>query len=427
MSIPLDQLYHYINQCAQESWGDRVIIYRFYPHGSKDLKNLSFLDDYNHDQDIIVCPHVFCNDQEPLDFERYESESFHDQHTCEKISNNGLVKMNLRDYPENIWDYAILLHSEQRSSNLKQYENSAFIPVYYWSHALIARDWFRYAEYAEQHKQVRCQFLIYNRAWSGTREYRLKFAELLIRLGLSDYCQTSINPVEPELDIHYDSHKFKNPSWRPTTVLENFFATSTAHSHYSADFDIKDYEATDIEVVLETLFEDNRLHLTEKSLRPIACGQPFILAGTHGSLDYLRSYGFKTFGHIWDERYDLVEDPEERLIRIADLMKQIANWTPDQRNEKMSQARAIAEYNRQHFFSATFFKSIIGELKNNLNQAFLQLQQKNTSQLWLNIHEKIISTSFPHLPQSMLGRLSHKDLQEIVNRALELNLKNGKN
>jgi hypothetical protein len=48
--------------------------------------------------------------------------------------------------------------------------------------------------------------------------------------------------------------------------------------------------------------------LTEKALRPIACGQPFILAATPGSLQYLRSYGFKTFSGYIDETYDTIQE-----------------------------------------------------------------------------------------------------------------------
>ena len=40
MNVPLDRLYHYINNIAQEIYGDRVIIYRFFPHGSKNINNL---------------------------------------------------------------------------------------------------------------------------------------------------------------------------------------------------------------------------------------------------------------------------------------------------------------------------------------------------------------------------------------------------
>jgi hypothetical protein len=268
---------------------------------------------------------------------------------------------------------------------------------------MLSLDWFRYAEHVRQRKQVTKTFLIYSRAWSGTREYRLKFAELLIRLGLENQCQTTINPVEPELGIHYELHQFENPDWRPQTVLENYFPVSTAHSHYSADFDIRDYEATDIEVVLETLFDDDRLHLTEKSLRPIACEQPFILAGTHGSLEYLRSYGFRTFGHLWDEQYDLIEDPKERLIAIAGLMRQIANWDINTREHKMSQAKIIAAYNKQHFFSQEFFDLIITELKDNLTTGITQMRTE------LDVNS--FNDRWKH-------RLSFKEVREMLNNNL---------
>ena len=73
------------------------------------------------------------------------------------------------------------------------------------------------------------------------------------------------------------------------------------------------------------------------------------MASTAGSLEYLRNYGFITFNEIWDESYDTIEDPKERLIRIADLMKQITTWLPHQRENKIAKARAIAEYNKKLF------------------------------------------------------------------------------
>jgi hypothetical protein len=231
--------------------------------------------------------------------------------------------------------------------------------------------------------------LIYNRAWSNTREYRLRFAELLIHLNLQEHCNTSINPVEPELGIHYDSHQFKNSAWRPRTVLENHFPISQAHSHYSSDFDINEYNATDIEVVLETLFDDSRLHLTEKSLRPIAVGQPFILAGTHGSLEYLRSYGFKTFSECWDESYDLEVDPEKRLVKITELMMEITQWDESRYNKAVSQAQSIADYNKQYFFSSKFQQLIECERVNNLTHALAELENTNTGIAWAEQNKKL--------------------------------------
>jgi hypothetical protein len=424
MSIPLDRLYHYIKDVGQEIFKDSVVVYCFYPHGSRELGNLLSLKEFLTEYEIFLSPEIFCNDQEPLNYDLYETDEVIDRlgqpiakvREIFKRKNITFPRFNFRGQIASIWDQALLLHSEQRSVEVDQYQASQFIPVYYWSHAVIALDWFRYAQYVKQQKKVNKTFLIYNRAWAGTREYRLKFLDLLVRLGLENCCQTSVRPVDPELNMHYELHKFKNPSWRPANVLENFFPINTAASHYSADFDIEDYEATDIEVVLETLFDDGRLHLTEKSLRPIACAQPFILAGTQGSLEYLRSYGFKTFGMIWDERYDECADPEERLVRIADLMRQIANWGPWLREQKMAEARAIADYNRQHFFSQEFFNQITSELKTNLTQAFETLEATNTSKYFLE--RRKIFASDPDL--APFGRKNKSDeMRELIDKRIQ--------
>lgn len=418
MSIPLDKLYHYINDEACRIRNGPTQLYRFYPHGSKKIEDLTNLSDYT-EESRFMHPEIYCNDQEPLNYDLYETGMpvfWPEDKIIEvfKRKNITFPRLNFRGQVATIWDLAILLHSEKRSNEVDRYQSTQFVPVYYWCHAIISLDWYRFAQHVSQKKQVTKTFLIYNRAWSGTREYRLRFADLLIRLGLENNCKTSINPIEPELDIHYETHHFKNPVWRPSTVLENFFPTSDAHSSYSADFDIEDYEATDIEVVLETLFDDSRLHLTEKSLRPIACGQPFILAGTHGSLEYLRGYGFKTFGHIWDERYDLVEDPEERLIRIADLMRHIANWTQEVRECKIAEAQAIADYNKTYFFSAEFFNLVVSELKANLTNALIKLEDTNTASNYLNRRKTFASD--PELQQLAIDgkKLETRDLMLLV-------------
>jgi hypothetical protein len=397
MSIPLDRLYNYIDNMSRRICSGPVDVYRFYPHGSKkiqDLTNLNVLTE----EEFFTSPEIYCNDQEPLNYDLYTTGSAARLPTpeiLEVLARKGIEfpRLNFRGQVTTIWDQAILLHSETRSAQVEQYRSSQFIPAYYWCHAVIALDWFRYAQHVAQHKQVSKTFLIYNRAWTGTREYRLRFAELLITHGINEYCKTSICPVDSELGVHYNLHKFKNPTWQPTQQLENFFPLNTAPSHYSADFDLTDYQATDIEVVLETLFDDSRLHLTEKSLRPIACAQPFILASTHGALEYLRGYGFKTFRDIWDESYDQVEDPQERLLCLVDLMQKIADWPAHVKQQKIAQARTTAEYNRKHFFSKEFFNLIHSELETNLAGALDQLERTNTAGAYLHRYRVFRSDS----------------------------------
>lgn len=425
MSVPLDRLYNYIKDIIEEIHNGPILIYRFYPHGSKKIEDLLPLVPITENwSNKVISLEIFCNDQEPLNHKLYAQSIKPDDkkfaQLCQQHSID-FVHQNFRGPVKTVWDHSLLLHSEKRSAEILKYQNDKFISVYYWNHGIIARDWFRYAEHVNQQKQVQKTFLIYNRAWSGTREYRLKFLDFLVKLGLENHCHTSVNPVEPELDIHYETHHFENPKWRPSNVLENFFPISTAHSHYSADFDIHNYEATNIEVVLETLFDDSRLHLTEKSLRPIACAQPFILAGTYGSLEYLRSYGFKTFGHIWDESYDLVENSEERLIKITDLMKQITNWTPEQRTNNLTQAQAIADYNKEHFFSKIFFNNIINELKTNLTNAFIEAKNCNKSKYYLLLRDqlRINPTTFAFVKTIR----TDEEAEQVFNIALEYNRK----
>jgi hypothetical protein len=416
MSIPLDRLYHFVESVAQDIFQDRVIIYRFYPHGSKNVEDMVILksEDWQITQ---LNPALYCNDQEPLDYDYYKTVNRKPRAPFKES-----LPHFLKHYT--VYEKVLLLHSERQSVDVEKYQQDQFVPVYWWSHAVIALEWFRYARHVELKKQSKKTFLVYNRAWSGTREYRLRFVELLIQQNLQDSCQTSVNPVEPELGIHYDYHEFKNPAWRPQTVLEDYFPINGMPSHYSADFDVSDYDATDIEVVLETLFDDTRLHLTEKSLRPIALAQPFVLAATAGSLKYLRSYGFKTFSSIWDESYDNIENPKQRLHAIIDLMTQINNWELPTRERKLVEAQAISDYNRQHFFSQEFFNQVAGELTTNLTTALTEVEQTKDYQAWIDKWTQLLSdpdilTHFTNIESSIGFNLTAiNNMKTLINRKL---------
>ena len=406
MSIPLDRLYHYIESIAQDVCKSNIVIYRFYPHGSKKIEDLQRLTVYPW-KTSVLSPEIYCNDQEPLNYDYYESNPRALTTQIDQLVAQYLPSAFLNNFRQllSIWDRAILLHSEQRSANVEKYSYNGFIPVYYWSHAVISRDWFRYAEHVGQKKKVEQIFLVYNRAWSGTREYRLGFADRLIMSGLVDSTLMRISPVDPTIDKHYDLHAFEHAHWRPNNVIEKYFPLCKAESYYSADFDQTDYESTDIEVVLETLFDDLRLHLTEKTLRPIAMGQPFILAGTYGSLKYLHGYGFKTFSNCWDESYDMMSDSIERMNKIIEVMSNIVSMPLIKREEMLARACAIAEYNKRHFFSEEFKKQVENELINNMSVALTELEKTNTSQVWIDRRKKMLE--FSELKAVITGQVVH--------------------
>ena len=394
MSVPLDRLYNFLHDVCNHR---DLIIYRFFPHGSKNIEDLTVLFEYAGAYTVPTYrtyPQIVCHDQEPLDYDFYQSSDLARGHDwISEYLNGGNVPyaqpQNLRTYADNIYDKCILLHSEQQSTNVQKYQDSHFIPVYYWAHAVIALDWFRFANYVDiKPDKLQKQFLIYNRAWAGTREYRLKFVELLRQHQLVDDCQTSFNPVDPEHSVHYTAHEFKNSAFKPVHIQDTLPTTATL-SGSSADFTVNDYANTKFEVVLETLFDDNRIQLTEKILRPIACGHPFILASTPGSLAYLKNYGFKTFDGIINESYDTELDPVKRLNLIVTAMKTIAAWTPDEQLYNWRKIKEITNYNKQHFFSEQFFNLIINELKHNLAVAFTEMEETNTSKTFFDFKKTI--------------------------------------
>jgi hypothetical protein len=416
MSIPLDRLYYYIENIAQEVRQGDIVIYRFSPHGSKNIEDLSSIRKVDYFMNSVA-PQIYCNDQEPLNYDYYED----NLHMTPKWKNLFLdhgfdfENINFRRGYQNIYDRLVLLHSEQRSAEVEKYQKGQWITAYYWSHAIIARDWFRYAKHINLKKKVNKTFLIYNRAWSGTREYRLRFAEYLFRYGLIEHCKTFVTPIDEAVGVHYENHKFLNETWKPTLPIHGFFPKSWADSHSSADFSKEDYEETDIEVVLETLFDDTRLQLTEKTLRPIAVGQPFILASTHGSLEYLRSYGFKTFNSVWDESYDVIEDSHDRMVKIIETMEVIAGWSDSERESKMSMINSIVAHNKQHFFSNEFQNQVVGELRCNLHSALIEMEETNTSARFLEWRKKTSQVST--IREVMMEALPRSTLATIIKTA----------
>jgi len=393
MNIPIDNLYHWVQSIIPVP----TVIYRFYPHGSKNISDLTPLNTHNLEKltHFINIP-VVANDQEPLDYNVYtniDPVSLHcfligftehpEYPSVIEISSQLAVDKNLLAIPllhGSLYEQAILLHSEKNSADLEQYSQNNFLTVYYWCHAIIARDWYRFAEIDAQlvpQSHIQEKFLIYNRAWGNTREYRLKFMELLIEHGLHESSKTSISKMsEGNQGYHYRDHKFKNINFalKDSTVLD-LLKDNQCDSNESAQYNCDDFNSTAISVVLETMFDDSRIHLTEKILRPIACGHPFVLAAGPGSLEYLRSYGFRTFALWIDESYDQETDSLRRLEKIINSMNKINLLDATEFDQFLIEIRHIADFNKKHFFSDAFQQQVIEELKTNLTHAIQHIKK----------------------------------------------------
>lgn len=394
MSVPLDNLYHYVESQLEKP----ATLYLFYPHGGRKLTDLNILRHYSVEQTLRQ-PAVICHDQEPLMFDLHQDYQPEYRQALEKLTKDHremvgpddwlfLKNLNLQlgTYIPgvSVFDSTVLLHSEINSPEVQKYQAAGFECAYFWSHAFIARDWFRFAQFDVRNRPTGSfdqMFLIYCRGWTNSREYRLKFIELLTKYGLLD--STKISMLKQEEGIDVKDYQFRNKDFIVDDhEIFDSIAECTADSSASADYDYQDISSSVLSVVLETVYDGPRIHLTEKTLRAIACGHPFILAAAPGSLEYLRQYGFKTFTGLIDESYDRETDSLKRLEAICWSMNQIKNIPTDQLQSWYYQVRDIANYNRQHFFSSGFWNYISGELKHNVNRALDQVMQTR-GQKWM--------------------------------------------
>jgi hypothetical protein len=383
MTIPFDNIYDYIQDLDACK---NILLYIWKPHGSKNINDLT---PFRNVPNNLSWTSMIMHDQEPLMFDFFANSTVMEQWKQKGRKATALIRLNdfagfnLMSAPDDLFrnSYKLLCHSELKSSELEKYQHHGAIGVYYFAHALISRSWYQYAEYdpsLHATHEARENFLIYCRAWSGSREYRLKFLELVLAKKINSRALIFFNSQD---NGNYLDHKFANKNFVINQNL-NVLGSIVCSSNSSATYDSNHYAMTRFDVVLETLFDDTRWHLTEKIFRPIACAKPFVLVSTPGSLQYLREYGFETFGDIIDESYDDIVDPLSRLQAVTDLLASLNSRDAKELDQIESQCKEIAQRNQQRFFSEDFYNLLLTELQHNLSSAVAECHRYNHG--WLH-------------------------------------------
>ena len=248
---------------------------------------------------------------------------------------------------------------------------------YYFFHGWAALDWYRgydrtFLIKPWNKRTINKTFLAPNRIVAGERQHRLEMLYWIFRLGMSDnhISCPSVCPAE-NISILDAIQPLKSQYPDIETVFGNQslpmnFKEETDHPMHSCWLSLFDQSAESLlYLVTETVATGRRYHLTEKTFKPIALGMPFILVGTQGSLKYLRSYGFKTFSHLWDESYDDESDDSKRIEKIAQVLKQLEH---SDRQSIFESAQEIIEHNWNHFYNGGFEQILWQELQDMLNE-----------------------------------------------------------
>ena len=368
--IRIDEIYQntFWPWFKQNKIGTRIFLCD--PFGRSDPDSIISYDD----QSIQQQNYVFFFDQEPIDSNRHATTMVRIQdinHLC--LSKNGLPYKTEQVLP------GCIVTSEKDSETIAQICDQYNIPsAYYFFHGWAALDWYRgynqtFLMSSPQERVINKTFIMPNRIIAGQRQHRLLMLYHSFMNNLKDNWIScpAICPAE-NIDINTAVRSLSRtyPDIGDVFFRQTFpmqFPGETNHPMHSCWLSLFDESAECLlYLVTETVATGRRLHLTEKTFKPICLQMPFIIVGTAGSLEYLHSYGFKTFSSLWDESYDGESNDIVRLEKIAQLLKELDALSQKEKQELFHASNDIIQHNYNHFYNGGFEKILWAELINML-------------------------------------------------------------
>ena len=250
---------------------------------------------------------------------------------------------------------------------------------YYFYHGWACQDWFRGYDKTFLIPRARDRaptrtFMSPNRIVAGKRDHRVLFLYNVFKQKLDHNWISAPRVCSYEnVDISVIANKYCNTYPDIEQVfnsadLPRLFPgeeTQQMTSCWLTNF----AEAADslIYVPTETIYFGRRLHITEKTFKAIALEMPFVLMATAGSLEYMRSYGFRTFADVFDESYDSETDDIKRVEQVVQLLKDLDNMSTAERQQIHRACLPAVEHNYAHFYNGGLTNVLWKELTGMLN------------------------------------------------------------
>lgn len=183
------------------------------------------------------------------------------------------------------------------------------------------------------------EFTVLNRThkwWRAACMVDLRNSDILDHSLWSYNTNCLVDDREEDNPIEID----QNPAWRQRT---RDFVSAGPYWCDSDDAEAhNDHRITNIDlwtksychIVIETLFDADQSHgafITEKTYKCLKYGQPFVIVGTHGSLEQLRRRGYRVFDGLIDNTYDTISNNTDRWAAIKHALIKIKsqdmhNW-----------------------------------------------------------------------------------------------------
>lgn len=267
--------------------------------------------------------------------------------------------------------------TSERSDTVNRYtQGMNATNIYYFFHAIAANEWYHsYRWNRPTYTDHQHLYVTYNNLINPYRAHRIDlvsrlYNKNLISQGLVGFnCPTEEALVKTVSDCSWYGEAslaiFNQEKQNLRTLIVD---TDDVTGFLSASVDLDNSKQAFVQIVTETDFYKDKLHLTEKVFKPIVAGQPFLLLAGRGNLAYLREYGFKTFGDYWDEGYDTITDPGERVGAVVKIIEDLSNLTHTQQQNMRKDMQPIIEHNFNHLFFDVR-QQVVAELTNNIAQA----------------------------------------------------------
>jgi hypothetical protein len=357
--IRIDEIYNntFWPWMQQHRAGSRVLFCD--PPGHSDAESLCGFGS----EEIAENDYVFLHDQEPIHLD---------------LHSPLFTEVKLRN--QDIKSPGHVIVSEQGEYVNELTRIYGWKSHYYFYHGWACRDWFRGYDKTFLIPRAQCRaptktFMSPNRIVAGKRDHRVLFLYNVFRHGLdNNYISAPRTCPYENVDISQIALKYNNiyPDIEQVfqaAELPRLFAgeeTQVMTSCWLGNY----AEAQDslVYVPTETVYFGKRLHITEKTFKAIALEMPFVLVAPAGSLEYMRSYGFKTFGDVFDESYDLEIDDVKRIEKVTKLLKDLDSLSPSERLKIHRECLPIVIHNYEHFYGGNFDRVLWRELQEMLSE-----------------------------------------------------------
>jgi hypothetical protein len=145
-------------------------------------------------------------------------------------------------------------------------------------------------------------------------------------------------PAEYEVEQFYSGQK---DQYQHAFVKHELFDNKWGDVYIRAE----PYIDTYFSLVTETVFDYPYSLRSEKIYKPIAMGHPFVAVANCGFYRDLHNSGFQTFGNLIDESFDMIDNNQDRLDKIAQVVQDLC---ASDLAEFLVASRAVTKYNQQH-------------------------------------------------------------------------------